>query len=311
MRRNYVAGSILLMAVFLTGCGRNAAGDAHPRASAGVHRLRISQVALPRLPVADYVTLGTYPAPSGNSRLVASADASIHTLVKAFERKYARSARPYVRMCLAKGPRWCQEAGGKGEFRFFSRTRNSIWRGLPERVSASSLVVSALIPTLQLYPGGTDGMEWFSLTVQEPAGRQIHLRDLFRNPSVGMKLVARETRHRMLSADPWLRAYVKGPDTVGSNASGFNPSGDNYSHFALTVHGLVIGFDNLQLGYGGPLNVTIPYAAIDGRMSKLGKTLVFRGSQSHRTIPLGGRALGCFPLPATSVTTAREVLGCT
>ena len=66
------------------------------------------------------------------------------------------------------------------------------------------------------------------------------------------------------------------PLGIDIDARGFAPSPENYSHFALTVKGLVIGFVTEQVAGGscGAPEVIVPYGPLRAQFSKLGERLV-------------------------------------
>jgi hypothetical protein len=218
--------------------------------------LSVSQVPIPPLPVANYLSKGTYPSVSARGKPLTAVDASLRNAVLEFERQYAASARRNVHHCC-----------GRGDFWLFSDQ---------ESLSASTVVVSALIPTLQLYPGGNDGEEWFSATVQVPSGQSVNISDLFANQSRGLGVLAKVVKQRVLATNSCVRTSVDDPTVGRFMAAGFNPTSSNYRYFALSTSGLVIGFVNSQVAYPtcGRISATVPYRTLQPYLSKLGQRLV-------------------------------------
>jgi len=146
----------------------------------------------------------------------------------------------------------------------------------PRLISASTEVVSALIPALTLFPGGNDGETWFSVNLRVRTATPIRITDLFADPSRGLKALAAAVRKRLVATDPAVRNALSDPELGASFAHGLLPRRENYQHFALTDHGLTIGFDNSRITWpaAGRRETTVPYSAIRPYLSRLGQELI-------------------------------------
>lgn len=148
------------------------------------HPLRVSEArvprAFPRLRVA-----GTYPQVSGVGPNLGRVNRVILSAIVNKERQLAPSTRvtnrlPAVFMTASAG-------------RF---------------VSASTTVVSVLLPTVELFPGGNDGTRWLAVTIRVATGREVGLRSLFDDPARGIAALARSARHRLTAANACVRRSV-------------------------------------------------------------------------------------------------------
>ncbi len=102
--------------------------------------LRVVAAPTPRFPVPRYDTSGTYPQVRGDLDLRA-VNVGLRKAVRADQREYAPSARRSIRV--------------KNGYRGIYQTAID-WRLL----SASTVVVSALLPAIKLHPGGNEGRTW-------------------------------------------------------------------------------------------------------------------------------------------------------
>jgi hypothetical protein len=132
-------------------------------------------------------------------------------------------------------------------------------------VSASSVVVSAMLPALELYPCGNDGAGWVSMTVQVPSGRPVSLRDLFAQPGEGLRALAAAWRERF-------RRQRVGRVLLHDRPRDFRADAFRDAFFALTPSGLAIGF--WQDGPTNRLHAIVPYDAVRPYLSRLGMRLV-------------------------------------
>ena len=146
----------------------------------------------------------------------------------------------------------------------------------PRLTSASTEVVSALIPALTLFPGGNDGETWFSVTLRVRKATPIGIADLFADPSRGLKALAAAARKRLIATDPAVRNALSDPKLGASFARGLLPRPENYQHFALTDDGLILGFDNSQVTWpaAGRRETTVPYSVIRLFLSPIGQELI-------------------------------------
>lgn len=215
------------------------AGIGAPR----VHRFTLVGAETPCLPAGNYVASGTYPTVRGDSEQAARTNIALRRAVTDDQRRYARSARRH------------DAADGGGIYR----------TGIDQSLtSASTVVVSALIPTLELYPGGGDGRTWISATVDVRSGREVSLPELLANPTIALPLLAREYRAQVRHTRPW--TYV------AEHSASNTPSFAHYRYFALTPTGLAFGFGQ-QTG-GARFAAVLPYRLVHPYLSELGKRLV-------------------------------------
>jgi hypothetical protein len=146
----------------------------------------------------------------------------------------------------------------------------------PSLMSASSVLVSALIPTWKIQPGLNGGIEWVAMTVETRTGRQVRLADLFARPYKGLTALAAVARRRLTRQSRCIRNSVNDAISGKEYASGFAPTFDHYRYFALLTRGIEIGFPEDQVGgpVCGRVSVTVPYQAIARHLSKAGATLI-------------------------------------
>jgi hypothetical protein len=140
-------------------------------------------------------------------------------------------------------------------------------------MSASTTVVSMLIPTLDIPPAGNDGAIWLDVTLTVPQAVAVHYRDLFSATSASLRAVARILRRESVRQSVCIRSALADP-TTKYFAAAFAPG---YAHaFGLTSHGLVIGFSNGEATGPacGRIAVTVEYRLVRPYMSDLGKRLV-------------------------------------
>lgn len=230
-------------------------------ASSGVFPVLLSNVKMPPIPLSHYRTVGTYPRVSSPDIDLSSVNARLRTAILDDERRFARTAlRAKTRLPPAL------------------RSSFGSYETAPDAalISASSVVVSALIPILRLYSIGNDGAGWLAVTVDVRTGQRVGLAQLLRDRSSGLVVVARAVRAQLLSTNICVRNAFK--DRVNGKlfASGLNAMPSNYEYFALTEHGLAIGFPVGQLAGPscGRVEVTVPYALLRPSLSRLGAELV-------------------------------------
>src|SRR6266540_5326216 len=169
----------------------------------------------PRFRVPRYDTRGTYPQVRRRNSDLRRVNAALRRAIIADQKRYLPFARDAVRV--------------KNEYRGLYET--SVERPL---LSASSVVVSALMPATELYPGGSLGKGWLAITVLVPAGRHINIKDLFVDPARALPVLANawKDQFRRTNADAW--------ECVAQHLSDYAPTAANYQYFALTQHGLAV-----------------------------------------------------------------------
>jgi hypothetical protein len=215
-----------------------------------------------RLP--NYRTSGTYPQVSGGQVDLKAVNAALRGAVLSAQRRYAAFVR---REYMSSMPQLFRRG-----YRYSGTYTTSPRLRL---ISASTVVVSALIPVREVLPGGTGGDTWLSVTVQVPSGAPVGLRGLFSQPDRGLRALASAVRRTVLATNSCVRASNRGPGRV-INARGFAPTPTNYRYFALTAQGFAVGFPIDQVGASscGSVHATVPYRVVRPFLSNLGQRLV-------------------------------------
>jgi hypothetical protein len=254
-----LAAAVTAVAVGLSGCSggdEHAARSAPPRSSASA--LRVVERPIPRLRVAGYHTHGRWPHVASRDRRLKKVNAALFNVLRIEQRRYARFARRHAR--LYPPPRMYRDTG--------------VFEMSPRRdlISASSVVVSAMVAERALLPAGNDGDGWQSVTVPVAIGSPIAITDLFARPREGLRALATAARKHLLRTN----RCVRDEQRQGFGAEGFAPKPRRYRHFALTPTGLAVGFD---LGYVaapfcGRSVTVVPYSEVSPYLSDLGGELV-------------------------------------
>jgi hypothetical protein len=216
-----------------------------PGHAQAVSSLRVVQAATPRFNVPRYDTSGKYPEVRGGSASLIAVNHALRQAVVNEQRSYAVSARKAVRTG--------------------NPNRGVFQTGVVRRLlSASTGVVSALIPLRELYPGGNDGDGWIAVTVRVPSGKRVSLVELFKDPAIALPRLA----------GVWLGRLTDDERThcVANYLRFYSPSLTHYRNFALTPNGIAVGF--WQAPACERLAAIVPYAAIRGYLSPLGRQLV-------------------------------------
>jgi hypothetical protein len=210
--------------------------------------LRLISVPTPRFHVHRYDTSGSIPQVRGGDLDLRRVNAALRGAVLADQRAFAPDAR---RGAIGTAKRY------RGIY------RTSVNRRL---LSASDAVVSALMPAMKQYPGGSLGKGWLAVTARVPSGEPVTITNLFANPPSGLRVLATawKTRFRRTNPQAW--------PCVQKRRSAYRPTATNYQYFALTPHGLAIGF--WQEEACNRLYATVPYSTLRPYLSKLGSTLV-------------------------------------
>ena len=231
--------------------------------------LRITEVTTPPLQVPFYTTAGTFPQVGGGiaSTDLTAVNSALRNAILEDQNQYAALARQNEAQQEAAGKPQSAEIADPGRYETESD---------PELISASTAVVSAMIPVLKLFPGGTSGSVWLSVTAQVPSGTVVSITDLFSNPQTGLEALSSETRMRIQSSGKCgITAGLTGSDLT-TFLHGSNPTADNYKFFALTVGGLAVGFSIGQVAAVGcgRVEVTVPYDTLRPYFSPIGQSLV-------------------------------------
>jgi len=226
-----------------------------------VYALQLRPAATPPLRVPHYRTTGSYPQVYDASRNMTLVNAALRGAVLREQARYAPDAREKV-----------------------TRLPNQLVRKYPgvfettlqrRLVSASSTVVSYLLPTLELYPGGNDGSGWISATVRVPTGDPVRVQQLFAEPARGLQAVAFAVR-KILFTNRCVRESFDSPIGADEYAKSLAPAARNYRHFALTTRGLVIGFHLGQVAGPpcGAVEALVAYTDLDAYWSSIARRLI-------------------------------------
>lgn len=234
------------------------AGAAH---GARVFAVTIRLATTPHVDAPHVRTRGKYPLVAGSGVDLRHVNKVLTQTVLSDEREYA-AAIPKEEASARRTP------GNYGIYETIP------WQRLG---SASSVVVSWMIPTLTLLPAGVDGQWWLAVTVRVSDARRIRIADLFLHPHTGLSAVATAAKKRLVARNACVRASLADAINGSIFADGFAPTPRNYQYFALTPHGLAIGFPVGQVA-GPPCGRTsamIPYAALIPYFSDAGKDLIY------------------------------------
>jgi hypothetical protein len=242
----------------VTGCGE-ATSQPQRAPTTGPGRpvaLRITGVPIPKLDVPKYITRGTYPQITDGHTPLAKVNAALTNVVRFEQRRYARVVR--------KNQKYFPPLDDQGLFA--TNLRSGV-------TSASSVVVSTLIPLTRRFPSGTGGQVWLSATIRVPSGKSVSVGDLFADRSHGLRALAAAVRRQVVASNSCIRQSI---DELPEYASGFAPTTSNYQHFALTAAGLVIGLQGAQVSSPAcnRVRTTVSYARLRTQLSPLAKKLI-------------------------------------
>jgi hypothetical protein len=237
----------------LSGCGSSSVdtseasrGTKTGGGGARAEPLRVITAPTPRFRVPRYDTSGTFVQVRDTALDLGAVNAALRQAILEDQSKYAPTARKHAN----EAPR-----------RYRGVYKTSVDRRL---LSASTVVVSALLPAVKLYPGGNQGRGWVAATVRVPSGKAVTITALFAEPAKGLRVLARTWKARVRRT-----AMARCLRIVPSD---YRPTARNYRHFALTTRGLAVGF--WQPPACDRLVATVPYAALRPYLSALGTRLV-------------------------------------
>lgn len=255
---------VLLVAATAFGSGSSAGSGGSGVARSRVSPLVVVEARTPPLRVPNYSTSGTYPQVSGGPVSPKAVNAALRNALLGAQRQYAAFVR---REYVSSMPELFRPG-----YRYSGTYRTSPRLSL---ISASTVVVSALIPVQELLPGGTGGATWLSVTVQVPSGSPVGIRGLFSQPARGLRALASAVRRKVLATNSCIRGSNRGPGGA-ITASGFAPTPRNYRYFALTAKGFAVGFPIDQVGGSSCSSVqaTVPYGVVRPYLSNLGQRLI-------------------------------------
>jgi hypothetical protein len=235
-----------IAAVVASSAGARDTGNEHSQI-APVVALAVHNVATPRLPVPRYDTSGSIPQVTDEGTDLRAVNAALRGAVLRDQRAYIPSARNSAK-----------HAG---------HSCRGIYNVDVDRrlVSASSVVVSALLPARHLYPCGNDGNGWLSITVRVPSGEPVTLARLFRDPRGEGLFQLGGAWFRVITRDWRIQCVIK-------DLAACKPTLRNYQYFALTPRGLALAF--WQEPACNRIEGIVPYARLRPYLSELGKQLV-------------------------------------
>jgi hypothetical protein len=234
------------------------AGPSNPVAlqpeAPSIHALSSYGVRVPSVGLPNYQTSGSYPQISGGGAQLATINAALRALILDDQATYRRTDRQLYGTSL-------DHVQAQGIYRIDFT---------PSLMSASTVVVSTMFPTEELYPDGNDGQGWLSFTTAVSSGRPVQLVVLLRSQSAGLQTISSYVLAH-LAKDSCFRA--SGATAYQSETA---PKAANYRQFALTPAGLDIGVGQGQTGAEacGQQRVTIPWSIMRPRLDALGLRLV-------------------------------------
>ena len=200
-----------------------------------------------------FTTSGNYVQVSGMNGLEA-VNSVLKNLIVQDQQNDQTTNPDYINQCrIAQG---CWYDSGSAEGQLF--------------VSASSSVVSVLIPTNVNY-GGVSNESWVSATLLTQTARPITFANLFSDTSQALVAISEAARAELLATNNCVTGDLNALD------QGLDPTNpDNFKHYAISPSGLSIGFDRYQLGIGacGGPSVTIPWSQLQSNLSNDGRQIV-------------------------------------
>jgi hypothetical protein len=233
---------------------------------AAIHSIPIREVPTQSLGVSHYVTSGTYPQVAGSGEW-RSVNRALFSSFAGTEAQFARAARNELQ---GLGPILPSESG--------------LYKTAPDEslMSASSKIISIMLPTDSAYPAGVFTEDWQSVTVLVPSGARVDLlQRLFKDPAAALRIISIDTFRGISSgnspADKCVQMlYAPLKVGVGTAPGGFAPRQTNYRFMALTSDGLAIGIPQGQVASDscGSVSFKIRYTSLEHYLSKGGKQLI-------------------------------------
>lgn len=209
--------------------------------------LDVFQKPIPKLRVPYYDSSGTYPQVLRSGMYLRRVNAALREAILADQRAYTPGALAEVR----------------GNHRYHGVYKTyPLYPPEPQLISASTVVVSTLIPTLELYPEGNDGEGWISTTVLVPSGKTVTISDLFTEPRLGIAALARAWKEQIRVHRPRIWRYWLPPRAAAQN----------FQNYALTRAGLTVG--DVGGGACGRFFATVSYSVLRSYLSPLGRKLI-------------------------------------
>jgi hypothetical protein len=223
------------------------------RRSTAAHPLSLVAARTPRF-IRGYDTSGHFPNVAGAPNL-GKTNAALRQAILDDQDGYAKSARVAVKSSRDGGNPW-----------------NGIYQTWVSRnlTSASTAVVSTLIPAEELYPGGTEGSGWISATVDVRTGKLVPLRAIVVHPSEALPAIAQAWTAAFIRQAPNCNRECR--QWLASIRPGYPATFGNYQHFALLPSGLAIGIH--QFGPGPRMVAIVPYQVIRPYLTPLAQKLI-------------------------------------
>lgn len=138
----------------------------------------------------------------------------------------------------------------------------------PSFVSASSRVVSALLPSIHRPVGNQHGKDWIGVTVLVPSGRRLFIADVVETDRVTLRALARLIGSTQRRSDPEFWSFC-GPEKYPST---YRPTVNGLSDVAFVPSGLAFGFAQPP-ACDRPV-VVVPYRAAEPMLTALGRRLM-------------------------------------
>jgi len=260
--RTSVDRAILLVVVCVAGLTLGAAGEATAQFIRLDTAQPLSVFKRPLLPICAHQRVaGSYIQVAGRGLRLPAVNAALRAAAISDERQ---DCRAFERRALPAHVFFTYQASLNRRF-----------------ISASSVVISALIPVSAPPPAGNEGAYWYGVTVDVSNGRFVHISDLFKSVRPALNALALAARRELTAGNPCVRGSLAiSPDY----AYGFAPTVMNYQDFALLPTGIAIGFSNDQVTAPacGRVEVTVPYRVIRPFTGTLGIKLM-RGARWPKT----------------------------
>lgn len=248
----------VLPIVLVTALALAAAAVAAAVLQSPVRRLTLVSAATPCLPVPGYATSGLYPAVLGVSKRATRTNLALRSAVVADQLRFARTARRHM----------------------LSDVTGSYETGIdPGLTSASTAVVSALLPVQELSRSGAGGETWIAVTVAGQSGRTVTLSELLARAPLALPRLVSVWKSGLKGTALWAR--------IAGDPAGYTPTLAHYRLFALTPKGLAFGFP--QSPDGPRFAALVPYRLVQPYLSRLGRRLV-AGVRRPRPAPDLARA---------------------
>lgn len=222
-----------------------------------VESLAVYRAPTPHFNNPNYDTSGTFPQVSRGGLNLDAVNTTLRRAILADQRAYGKTA-PHKKI----------PHGTTGVYRTDTN---------PKLISASTLIVSALIPDLELYPSGNDGQGWIEVTVRVPTGQLIKPLQLIAHGRRGVRAFEGAVgRYARKSGHGIARIAYQRAAAGDLDLSFLRPSTSlRFWYLALTPTGLAVGTPDYVIPpAAGRIHVIVPYAALRAYLSTLAKQLI-------------------------------------